>query len=69
MILELLFERHSQDAETWGSSLTEQQVNKTLVQGCALYCLLWDILLKNHQLSSQIESVIALLMGCAWILR
>lgn len=40
MILELVFERRSQDAETWGSSvrgssLTEQQVSKILVQHCA----------------------------------
>lgn len=40
MILELVFEWHSQDAVTWGnsvrgSSLTEQQVNEILVQGCA----------------------------------
>ena len=40
MILELVFERCSEDAETWGSSvrgssLTEQQVSKILVQHCA----------------------------------
>lgn len=39
MILELVFEQHSEDAETQGSNvrgsrLTEQQVSKLLIQCC-----------------------------------